>query len=183
MKISQKNQKKLLEIARKTLEHYLKTGKTLRFEFSNSSLTEPRGVFVTLKLNRQLRGCLGEIEARESLSKVVQRMVISAATKDPRFPPVRLSELPELEIEISVLSPLKKIKDPAEIILGKHGVIIKKGFQKGLFLPQVATETGWDKETFMGQLCTQKAGLPWNAWQTGIAEIYIFTVQGFKEND
>lgn len=181
IELNKEEQEKLLEIARRTLESYLKNGETLGFEVVGPQLLEPRGSFVTLRKNGQLRGCIGEFEARDSLWKVVQRMAIEAAIRDPRFPPVRLNELSEISIEISVLSPLKKIDNPDEIEIGKHGVMIKKDFRKGVFLPQVATETGWDKETFMGQLCSQKAGLPWDCWKKKDIELFIFTAQVFEE--
>ncbi|GAI15045.1 unnamed protein product, partial [marine sediment metagenome] len=176
-----KSQKKLLEIARRTLESYLKDGKVPDFEVVEPKLLEPHGAFVTLRKNGQLRGCIGEFEAKEPLWKVVRRMSTEAATRDPRFSPVRLIELSEIKIEISVLSPLKKIDDPDKIKLGVHGVMIKKGLRKGVFLSQVADETGWDKETFMGQLCTQKAGLSWDCWKKGDVDIFVFTVQVFEE--
>lgn len=183
MKLNKKDQKELLAIARKTLESFLKNGKIPQFEFSNAKFKQPCGVFVTLKKDGQLRGCLGELETKESLGKMVQKNAVAAATKDPRFPPVRLIELPEIRIEISVLSPLKMIDDPKKIKLGKHGVMIKKSWRRGVFLPQVAAETGWTKEAFMGHLCSQKAGLDWDAWKTGEVDIYIFTAQVFGEND
>ena len=179
--LGKNQQNKLLEIARRTLESYLKDGKSPEFEVSDPQLLEPLGTFVTLRKGGQLRGCIGEFEATEPLWKVVQRMAIEAAVKDLRFSPVRLNELAEINIEISVLSPLKKIDDPDEIELGVHGVMIKKGLRKGVFLPQVATETGWDKETFMGQLCSQKAGLAWDCWKKKDIEIFTFTAQVFEE--
>lgn len=179
--LNKEEQEKLLEIARKTLESYLKNGKVPEFEISDPQFLDPRGAFVTLRKDGQLRGCIGEFEARESLYKIVQRMAISAATKDPRFPVVRLNELPEIKIEVSVLSPLKKIDDPDKIEMGVHGVMIKKGLRKGVFLPQVATETGWDKEAFMGQLCSQKAGLSRDCWKKKDVELLVFTAQVFEE--
>lgn len=179
--LNKEEQEKLLEIARKTLESYLKNGKVPEFEISDPQFLDPRGAFVTLRKDGELRGCIGEFEARESLYKIVQRMAISAATKDPRFPVVRLNELPEIKIEVSVLSPLKKIDDPDKIEMGVHGVMIKKGLRKGVFLPQVATETGWDKETFMGQLCSQKAGLSRDCWKKKDVELLVFTAQVFEE--
>lgn len=179
--LNKEEQEKLLEIARKTLESYLKDGKIPDLEIAIPNLLSQQGAFVTLRKKGQLRGCIGEFEAKEALWKVVQRMAIEAATKDPRFPPVRLNELADIDIEVSVLSPLKKIDDPNKIELGVHGVMIKKGFHKGVFLPQVATETGWDKENFLGQLCSQKAGLPWDCWKKKNIELFIYTAQVFEE--
>jgi AmmeMemoRadiSam system protein B/AmmeMemoRadiSam system protein A len=179
--LNKEEQEKLLGIARETLESYLENGKIPEFEVSETKLLSQQGAFVTLRKKGQLRGCIGEFEAKEALWKIVRRMAIETATKDPRFPPVRLNELTEIDIEVSVLSPLKKISDPDEIELGVHGVMIKKGLRQGVFLPQVATETGWDKETFMGQLCSQKAGLAWDCWKKKDVELFIYTAQVFEE--
>ena len=105
-------------------------------------------------------------------------MAEAAALRDPRFPPVNEKELPDLEIEISVLTPLKKIADVSEIEVGKHGIYIKKGWNSGLLLPQVATEYGWNRQTFLEHTC-QKAGLPSNAWKEKGTEIYIFSADIF----
>ncbi len=180
-KLNLKAQKKLLEIARKTLESFLENGKIPEFEISNSQLLEPHGVFVTLRKSGRLCGCIGELETKKPLWKLIIEMVVSAAAKDPRFSPVRLIELPEIKIEISVLSPLKKVDDVGKIKLGVHGVMVEKGLRKGVFLPQVAHETGWNKETFMNQLCFQKVGVSEDSWQKGDVDIFIFTVQVFEE--
>ena len=108
-------------------------------------------------------------------------MAIAAATEDPRFYPVKINELKEIKIEISVLSPLRKITDINEIVMGKHGVLVKSGFQSGVYLPQVAVETGWNKEEFMNSLCGSKAGINVDAWKKGKCEIYIFTAEVFSE--
>lgn len=108
-------------------------------------------------------------------------MTIAAASHDPRFMPVDSTELNQIEIEISVLSPLKKINDISEIELGKHGILIDKNYHRGVFLPQVATETGWSKEEFLGHCSSDKAGLGWNGWKT--ADIYIFTATVFSEKE
>ncbi|OGB60645.1 MAG: hypothetical protein A2Y94_03355 [Caldithrix sp. RBG_13_44_9] len=109
-------------------------------------------------------------------------MAKSAAFNDPRFNPVVKKEIPDLEIEISVLSPLKKVKDVKEIQVGKHGIIIQQGFQRGLLLPQVATEWGWNREEFLEQTC-HKAGLPADAWEDPSSEIFIFSAEIFNEKD
>lgn len=181
-KINKKQQEKLLKIARKTLESYLTNKKIPEFEIKEEELNEKLGAFVTLRKNGNLRGCIGQIEPSDDpLWQVVRRMAIEAATKDSRFPSVKAKELDEIEIEISVLSKPEKIKDPAKTVLGKHGVIIRKGQQGGVFLPQVATENNWDLDTFMGELCSQKAGLVWDCWKKGEVDIYIFTAQVFEE--
>lgn len=181
-KIQIKNQKRLLAIARKTLESFLTKKEIPDFEIDDEQLKQKFGAFVTLRKHGQLRGCIGQIEPSDGpLWQVVQKMAIEAALKDPRFPPVKAEELDEIKIETSVLSKPEKISNPDKIQLGKHGVIIKKGRRSGVFLPQVATENNWDLETFMGQLCSQKAGLPWDCWKKGGVEIFVFTAQVFEE--
>jgi hypothetical protein len=177
--LNQQEQQRLLEIARQTVESYVKTGQAPVFSENSPALNQKLGIFVTLKNNGQLRGCLGNFtgDTDEPLWCNVVKMAVAAASQDPRFLPVSAEELSHLEYEVSVLSPLKKISDWHEIQLGKHGVEIKKGMHSGVFLPQVATETGWDLETFMGQLCFQKAGLPQTCWQDKDTEIYTFTAQ------
>lgn len=174
----------LLSMARKTLEEYLKTGKVPDF-FKDKpvpeNLKKEAGMFVTLHKNDNLRGCIGYVLPRGPLFSSVVDLAISSATRDPRFPPVKYDDLKDIHIEISVMSPLKKVENTNEIVMGKHGVYVKKGFNSGLFLPQVATETGWDKETFMAELCRGKAGLPANAWKDKNTEIYIFTADIFGE--
>jgi AmmeMemoRadiSam system protein A len=110
-------------------------------------------------------------------------MAVEAAVGDPRFLAVELTQLPKIKIEISVLSPLQKIDSPDEIKMGVHGVLIKRGFRSGVFLPQVATETGWSKEEFLSNLCLQKAGIPSGAWQDKATEIYVFTAEIFSEEE
>lgn len=180
--LDERAQKEVLEIARETLESYLKDGRTPEIVVENEALNQKLGAFVTLRKDGRLRGCIGNFEPDKPLWQVVQEMAISAAAKDPRFPPVDLTELKEIEIEISVLSPRKKIDDWQEIEIGKHGVYLQKGARGGVFLPQVATENGWDLETFMGTLCSQKAGLPWDCWKDPKVELYTFTAQVFEES-
>ena len=186
--LSQAEQQRLLEIVRQSVEAYVKTGQAPAFSENSAALNQKLGVFVTIKKGGQLRGCIGNFPPQEAgqtpdsnllLWQNVVKMAIAAATQDPRFSPVSADELNDLEYEVSVLSPLQKIDDWHEIQLGKHGVEIKKGNHNGVFLPQVATETGWDLDTFMGQLCSQKAGLPWDCWKDKETEIYTFTAQVF----
>lgn len=181
--LSREQQKELLTIARKTIESYISSGTVPEFAVTDPLLKEKRGVFVTLNKGRQLRGCIGYIMPTEQLFLAVSKMAIESATGDPRFPPVTKDELSQLEIEISVLSVPKRIHQPDEIILGTHGVIVRKGGRGGVFLPQVATETGWTKEQFMGELCSQKAGLPEDAWKDKDTELYTFSAQVFKEGE
>jgi AmmeMemoRadiSam system protein B/AmmeMemoRadiSam system protein A len=179
-----KNQKKrLLEIARNSIETYLKTGKKLEVTETEPLLVKEMGSFVTLSKFGQLRGCIGNLEGKQPLYLTVRDMAVEAAVDDPRFPPLVFSELKDVKIEISVLSPLEKIEGPDKIKLGTHGVLVRKGFRSGVFLPQVATETGWSKEEFLSYLCMHKAGLAADAWQSKDTDLYIFTADVFSEND
>lgn len=175
--------KKLLELARNTIEAYLKTGKKPELSESDPLLNKTMGAFVTLNAHGQLRGCIGNLIGAGPLYLTIRDMAVEAATHDPRFNPVELSELKNIEIEISVLSPMERITDPDKIDLGIHGVLVRRGFNSGVFLPQVATETGWSKEEFMNNLCLHKAGLPKDAWKDKATEIYIFTAEVFSEKE
>ena len=179
--LAPQEEKELLGIARSTVENYVKTRQIPEFSPASPALKQPLGTFVTLKENGQLRGCIGQFEPSEPLYKIVQKMAVSAATQDPRFSPVSVSELDKLEYEISVLSPLRKIPSADKIILGKHGVTVSKGFHHGVFLPQVATETGWSKEEFLSELCSQKAGLPGDCWKDPDVNLEVFTAEVFSE--
>ena len=175
--LTPQEKEELLGIARTTLESYVKTGKIPAFSPLSPALQQPLGTFVTLKENGQLRGCIGRFDASEPLYKIVQIMAVAAATQDPRFSPVHENELEKLEYEISVLSPLRKIPSAEEIVIGKHGVAISKGSHHGVFLPQVATETGWSKKEFLSELCSQKAGLPSDCWKDPDVNFQVFTAE------
>jgi hypothetical protein len=177
------DKKKLLEIARKTVEEYVKNKKIYTIDTAGFSdnLKKKCGAFVTLTKNSQLRGCIGQFSPDDPLYQVVQNMAISSSTNDYRFNPVSSSELSQISIEISVLTPLKKIKSVDEIELGKHGIYITKGGASGTFLPQVANETGWTKEDFLGHCAQDKAGIGWNGWKD--ADIYTYEAIVFSEKD
>ncbi len=145
-------------------------------------MKQRRGAFVTLKKKGQLRGCIGYIEAVKPLVDTIREMASAAAFRDPRFRPVSAEELPQLEYEISVLSPITEISDPSIIEVGRHGIIITRGMNRGLLLPQVAAEWGWDRETFLAQTCV-KAGLPENAWRQSGTKIEIFSADVFSEKE
>lgn len=181
--ISIQDKKELLKIARSTIEKQIRENKIPEFNTAGYSKTmmTPCGAFVTLKKYGDLRGCIGRFTSEEPLYKVIREMAIAAATQDTRFEPVNESEIARLEIEISVLSPMKKINSIDEIVLGKHGIYIKKGWSSGTFLPQVATETGWNKEEFLGHCARDKAGIGWNGWKD--AEIYIYSAEVFSEKE
>lgn len=186
--LNEEQRKKLLKIARETIETYIKERRVLDFKEDDPALLEHCGAFVTLRNfkskpqdEESLRGCIGHIISNEPLYKTVRDMAIASSTQDPRFPPVTVNELKDIKMEISVLSQPKKIKDVKEIKLGIHGVIVRRGFNQGVFLPQVATETGWKKEEFLSCLCSHKAGLPADAWKDKNTNIYIFEAEVFEE--
>ncbi len=172
-------QNELLEKARNSITHFLKTGKKgeIAPTLSNGVLNDKAGAFVSIYINNQLRGCIGGFAQEKSLNQMVQSMAVSA-TCDHRFDTIKEDELDNMELEISVLSPLKKIESVNEIELGKHGIYIKKGFYSGTFLPQVATKTGWDLENFLGHCSRDKAGIGWTGWKN--AEIFIYEAFIFK---
>lgn len=179
--LNEDDQKELLWLARKTLEEYLKYGKYEDYVPVSENLYRNFGAFVTLTTkDGKLRGCIGHITADKPLYKVVQEMAVAAAVQDPRFPPLSLDELNNVEIEISVLSPLSKVESPSEIEIGRHGILVKKGFATGLLLPQVAVEWGFDREEFIRQALF-KAGLSPEDAMSNDTEIYIFTAQVFSE--
>ena len=180
--LMEEEQDELLAISRNTLEGYIKDKITPTIIVKHEYLNTKLGAFVTLKKDGELRGCIGNFEPTNSLAEVVQQVTIQAATKDVRFSPVQEDELDDITIEISVLSPRFQIEDPEEEIeIGKHGVYIQKGNRAGVFLPQVATENDWNLDKFMGELCSQKAGLSWDCWKEDDLEIYVFSAQVFEE--
>jgi AmmeMemoRadiSam system protein A len=138
------------------------------------------GAFVSLHIGEQLRGCIGYLDDARSLPEALCETAIAAASRDPRFEPVTAEELAQVDIEISILSPLRRIESPAEIILGQHGATIKVGPYHGLLLPQVALHHNWDVETFLAHVC-QKAGLPAEAWKDPEAVIFVFEAEVFSE--
>jgi AmmeMemoRadiSam system protein A len=137
------------------------------------------GVFVSLHRHGALRGCIGYTAADRPLSELVGRYAIAAATTDPRFPAVTAAEFGECDIEVSVLGPMEPVADPAAIVVGRHGLVVEQSWHRGLLLPQVATEYGWDRETLLAHTCL-KAGLPRDAWKTG-ARLFLFEADVFGE--
>lgn len=173
--------KEALMIARTTLVEFLSKGKIPLVAPKNEILLKPMGAFITLRNKNELRGCIGQIETKKPLYKTIQEMAISSATKDPRFLPVTTKELGEIIIEVSVLTPPKKVTSWQEIKLGVHGVIVEKGWNKGVFLPQVATETGWDLQQFLSALCSEKACLSPDCYKDPQTNLYVFEAQVFEE--
>lgn len=176
--LSDEEKEILQKIARSSIESKLLGKKFPEIEITSETLKEKRGAFVTLQKHGNLRGCIGYIRAQRPLHETIREMALAAAFQDNRFNPVTKDELKDLEIEISVLTPLRKIDNIEEIEVGKHGIYIIKGFYSGILLPQVATEYGWDRKTFLEHTCT-KAGLPNDAWKEKDTEIYIYSADIF----
>jgi len=184
MNLTAEDKKALLNIVRSTIEKKFQTGSEScdapEMTELSPALKEKRGVFVTLKKRGQLRGCIGYIQAFMPLERAVKEMALAAAFEDRRCPPVNRNELKELSIEISVLTPLRRIKNVDELEIGKHGLYIMSGCSSGLLLPQVATEYNWDCLTFLEQTC-YKAGLPCDAWQDENTAIFTFSADIIEE--
>jgi len=176
--LSEQEKEILHKIAREAIESRFRGEKSSEINFTSKTLKEKRGAFVTLHKHGDLRGCIGYIRARKPLQQTIREMAIAAAFQDSRFDPVTEKELKDIDIEISVLTPLRKISNKEEIEVGKHGIYIIKGLYSGLLLPQVATEYGWDRKTFLEHTCT-KAGLPDDAWKEKDTDIYIFSADIF----
>jgi AmmeMemoRadiSam system protein A len=141
-------------------------------------LHAPRGAFVTLKIRGKLRGCIGTVTPAFPTWRAVREMAEAATSRDPRFPPVRPDEVDGVDIEVSILDPMKPVTDPADIEIGRDGLCIKRGIANGLLLPQVPTEQGWDRETFLKHTCL-KAGLPEDAWRDDDVELMSFRAEVF----
>jgi AmmeMemoRadiSam system protein A len=171
----------LLKVAKDTVEAVITRKRPPKVEADDPDLAVPCGCFVTLKNGDQLRGCIGNFTGDRPLVEMVIEMAKASATSDPRFfdDPITPEELPSLDIEISVLSPLKKTNDPLSLRLGIDGIYIRRGPYAGCFLPQVATETGWSKEEFLGYCCSHKAGLPYDAWKDPKTDCFLFTAEVF----
>lgn len=175
--------RQLLVLARRTIEEHIgkRALKPLEASDWSPTLQTKCGAFVTLRKNSELRGCIGRFDASEPLFNVVQQMAISSSTEDHRFPPVSANEISSLEIEISVLTPMRRIKSIDEFQLGKHGIYIRKGARAGTFLPQVAGETGWSRDEFLGHCARDKAGIGWDGWKD--AELYVYEALIFSEKE
>lgn len=180
--LSKEEKVKLLQIAKASIIEAVTGNEQPEVVVTGDRLRQNCGAFVTIKKHGQLRGCIGYIIAVKPLYQTVEDVAKSAAISDPRFRPMSEEELKDIEIEISALTPLKRIYDVNEIEVGKHGIVIKKGFYSGLLLPQVATEYGWDRNTFLEHTC-MKAGLPKDAWRDESTEIQIFSAEVFSEGD
>lgn len=178
--LSEKEKTTLLTLSRRTLEAHFKDQTVLPFFCISGELGQPRGAFVTLHKQGDLRGCIGRMESPDPLYETIQKMTIAAALEDPRFNPVMLEELNLLQIEISVLSPRTVLNDLSQIVVGQHGLSVSRGFNRGVLLPQVAIDHQWDRPEFLSHTC-QKAGLPFDAWKKGDVKIEIFSAEVFGE--
>jgi len=183
MLLNKDQRKRLLDIARESITAYVRTGRGKALVETDAVLNRPLGVFVTIHEKGELRGCIGNMVAQGPLYKAVAAMSIEAATRDPRFTPVSAEELGNIDLEISVLSPLKRITDASQISIPGDGVLVRRGSRSGVYLPQVATDTGWTKEEFLTSLCAHKAGLPPDAWKDPSTELYTFTAEVFGEKE
>ncbi len=180
--LSPEQRQALLTLARNAIAHELRLEPSGQVDTTPAWMQIKRGVFVTLRQQHELRGCIGMTEPYLPISEAIQRMACAAAFEDTRFSPLTANEFNRTSIEISLLSPLQKIKKTEDIIMGRHGVVVRSGSRTGLFLPQVAQETGWTRENFLDELCAQKAHLPARAWQDPATELYVFTVQAFEQS-
>jgi AmmeMemoRadiSam system protein B/AmmeMemoRadiSam system protein A len=181
--LTQAHKTRLVEIARTTLDTFVKTGRVPDIDEKDPRLLQEEGAFVTLTKEGALRGCIGHIIGEGPLFRTVRDMAVAAASDDPRFSPVAPGELKDIHVEVSVLSRPRAVKSADEIVMGAHGVILRRGMQGGVFLPQVATETGWTKERFLSELCSQKAGLPPDCWKDPATRLEIFTAEVFGEKE
>ena len=173
-------QKELLRIARKSLECCLADDALPEIHPEQPELHQIAGAFVSLHRGDELRGCIGLLSPKDPLYRTVQHCAVSAAVEDSRFDQVTAAELTELKIEISVLSPMKRAENVTDVAVGKHGLYMVRGNRHGILLPQVATDYGWDRETFLTQTC-HKAGLPGHAWRDSATIVYTFEAQVFSE--
>ena len=181
--LSVKLRLKLLHVARKSLENFLGNGNHIPFRTEIPELLEKRAVFVTLRKmeNGELRGCIGQYKPLYPLIEAVAKTAISSAVDDIRFPTLTIDELPDLLIEINVLSPMSPSK-PENVEIGKHGLMIIKGSKGALFLPEVAILNDWDLNTFFDELC-RKADLPKGSWNNRYTELYVFESEAWGENE
>ena len=177
--LSEAEQQAILELAHQAVIEAVCHHRKLQRVPNNGILGEKRGVFVTLHVEKRLHGCIGVIEAKEPLGENIAHCAMSAALEDPRFSRMRAADLSTLEIEVSLLSPMETIR-PDDVEVGKHGLLVERGFHRGLLLPQVATEHHLDRERFLRETC-YKAGLPGDAWNAPETHLYGFTCEVFAE--
>jgi len=182
MNLTTEEKRTLLDIARSAIAFSLESKTLPLLKIQNEALNRRSGVFVTLRIGEDLRGCIGYVEPLYPLAHAVQEAAVKAATEDPRFMPVPLIEFNKILIEISVLSPLSELRDIEKIEIGRDGLVIDAGHRRGLLLPQVATEYHWDIRQFLQQTAL-KAGLPPDAWKRKEIKLFTFTVEKFDESE
>ncbi|MGD0037429.1 MAG: AmmeMemoRadiSam system protein A [Bacteroidota bacterium] len=182
MGLTNEEKRTLLKVARSAIACALESKTLPSLNFQSGELNRRSGVFVTLRIGENLRGCIGYIEPLFPLAHATQEVAVKAAMEDPRFMPLTQSELDKITIEISVLSPLEELIDTETIEIGKHGLVIDAGYRRGLLLPQVATEYNWDRRQFLKQI-SLKAGLPPDAWKRKEVKLFTFTVEKFDESE
>jgi len=170
---------RLLRIARDAIERRVRGERGFVDPGATSDLPNRCGVFVTIEAHGSLRGCIGRIQADQPLEDLIRDCAISACSSDPRFAPVAPSELPAIDIELSLVGPLEPIRGPEDVEIGRHGLVVEHGQRRGLLLPQVATERRWDAITFLAQTC-HKAGLPADAWKLD-AKLWRFEAEVFGD--
>ncbi len=178
--LSDEQKRQLIQVARQALQTAVAGGQPPVVDTTDPDLAQLRGAFVTLKTQEQLRGCIGYVKPRVSLIQAVADNAQAAALQDPRFPPVTGDELPDIDIEISALTPLEPVPRAEDIEIGRHGLMIRCGMNRGLLLPQVPGEWGWNRDEFLVHTCV-KAGLPPDAWQRDDAELLWFEAEVFGE--
>ncbi len=181
MPLSAEERSTLVSLARRAVEAQVRGQQPPQLPQMKGALAEYRGCFVTLTNGGHLRGCIGQFQPAEPLACTVIEMG-GAAAEDPRFyhRPITTEELPQLHIEVSVLSSLQETKDPLSLTIGVHGIYIVRNNRSGCFLPEVATDMGWDAQTFLDECCAGKAGMPPNAWKEKGTTVYLFTSEKFS---
>lgn len=182
MNLSNDEKRTLLKIARSAITSAIENKTLPPINVQNEALERRSGIFVTLRIGENLRGCIGYIEPLFPLAHATQDVAVKAAVEDPRFMPVTIPELEKISIEISVLSPLTELQDVDKIEIGTHGLVIDAGYRRGLLLPQVATEYNWDRKQYLKQI-SLKAGLPPDAWKQKEIKLFTFTVEKFDESE
>ena len=183
MTLSHEEKNVLLSFAREAIAISLRGGEPPEHRVPHAALREEgRGAFVTLHKKGALRGCIGALTSPSPLYETIANMAVAAATGDPRFENLTLAELERVDIELSILTPLKKVDDIAEIEVGRHGIYLLKGDHKGVLLPQVASEYGWTREQFLDHTCL-KAGLKPGEWGDEGVEIYTYEAEIFSEGE
>lgn len=175
--ISPESRKYLLDIAREEVRRHVHGEPQQKLVYSDPVLKDTWGAFVTLKINRELRGCIGNLVSDKSLPETIVEMAVKSAASDPRFPPLSAAEFENVSIDISVMGPLREVKDIKDIVIGRDGLVIEQAGSHGLLLPQVATEHNMGVPDFISQTCL-KAGLAPDAWKRG-AKIYKFAAEVF----